>query len=367
MKKVIFCVNIPSPYRVDFFNELGKHSDLTVCYERRNSSERDNKWKGACASKYNEVMLDAKPVGVDRTIGFELCNYLRKHKSDILVFGNSFSPSGLLAIIWCRLHHREYYLESDGGFFKVDKFPKNLIKTFIRNGSIGYFETCKECIKSLEYVNYPEAQIVKYPFSSVRQSEIRKTAISNKDELKRELEISETKVLLSVGRFSYLAGYGKGYDVLLEVAEALDEDTGVYIVGDNPTEEFVRIKEARNLKNVHFVGFKEKNELAKYYSIANCFIILSRGDAWGLVVNEAMAFNLPVISSDKCNAGLEMIEDGRNGYVVSLDNPEEIAKKVKTIMKNGTEYYSESVYNTICRYTIETMVAAHLKAWNIEQ
>ena len=34
--KVLFMVNIPSPYRVDFFDELGKLCDLTVVYERKN-------------------------------------------------------------------------------------------------------------------------------------------------------------------------------------------------------------------------------------------------------------------------------------------------------------------------------------------
>lgn len=42
--KILFITNLPSPYRVDFFNELGKKIDLTVCYERESSSERDAKW-----------------------------------------------------------------------------------------------------------------------------------------------------------------------------------------------------------------------------------------------------------------------------------------------------------------------------------
>ena len=38
MKKVLLVTNIPSPYRVDFFDELGKLCDLTVVYERKNAS-----------------------------------------------------------------------------------------------------------------------------------------------------------------------------------------------------------------------------------------------------------------------------------------------------------------------------------------
>lgn len=39
--KVLFMANIPSPYRVDFFNELGKYCDLTVTFEGRTATDRD--------------------------------------------------------------------------------------------------------------------------------------------------------------------------------------------------------------------------------------------------------------------------------------------------------------------------------------
>ena len=35
-----------------------------------------------------------------------------------------------------------------------------------------------------------------------------------------------------------------------------------------------------------------------------------------LVINEAMGFGLPVITTDRCTAGLEMVKDGENGYLV---------------------------------------------------
>ena len=45
MKDVVFCTNIPSPYRVDFFNEFGRYCNLTVVYERHYSTERNIAWK----------------------------------------------------------------------------------------------------------------------------------------------------------------------------------------------------------------------------------------------------------------------------------------------------------------------------------
>ena len=42
--KVLFITNVPSPYRVDFFNEIGKYVDLTVLFERNNAKSRNDEW-----------------------------------------------------------------------------------------------------------------------------------------------------------------------------------------------------------------------------------------------------------------------------------------------------------------------------------
>lgn len=44
--KLLYITNIPSPYRVDFFNELSKYCDLTVLFERKKADDRDDNWYG---------------------------------------------------------------------------------------------------------------------------------------------------------------------------------------------------------------------------------------------------------------------------------------------------------------------------------
>ena len=181
----------------------------------------------------------------------------------------------------------------------------------------------------------------------------------------QELEgiaVTEKKVVLSVGRFSYEKGYGKGYDILLKVSEKLDGDTGVYIVGDEPTEEFVKLKEEKNLEHVHYIGFKEKNALAEYYAAADVFVLLTRGDVWGLVINEAMMFGLPVITTYQCIAGTELVKDGVNGYLSEPEDIQNIEEKIKKIIDNPemkTNFGRESL-KIIAPYTIENMAKEHL-------
>lgn len=362
--EVIFCTNLPSPYRVDFFNEFGKYCDLTVLYERHSSSERDKAWRGERATNFKEVYLELKLVGVDRARGGALRRYIMHHPSDVLIFTNYVSPATMEAILWCRLHNRQYYIEYDGGFNKKDGFLKSILKRILLKGAKGHLTTADEHINYLKSLGIPQDKIYKYPFTSVREKDIIEpsgTTKELKNEIRNRLGITESKVVLSVGRFSYDMGYGKGYDVLLKVASLCSSSIGFYIVGDNPTEEFVKMKSDMKLENVHYVGFKSKDELSEYYLVSDLFILLTRGDVWGLVVNEAMSYGLPIITSKYCVAGLELVKERKNGYVVNLDDISDIVEKTNNIVDNFevAQTMGRTSLEIINDYTIENMALAH--------
>ena len=360
MKKVLWCTNIPAPYSVDFYNELGQYCNLTVVYELKSSRERNPLWQGEGANRFKEVFLDLKPFGVDTALGAGLKEYIKNNSSDLLVFANYASPAAIQSILWCRLHGRKYIIDWDGGFYKEESFLKKFFKKLILGGADKYLISTEELNRYLLSLNIPQEKIFTYPFTSIREKDIvGKEGVTNVSlsQLKESLGISEKKVVLSVGRFSYDRGYGKGYDLLMRVAKQCAKDIGFYIVGDEPTEEFVKMKMDMNLENVHFVGFKTKVELSDYYKVADLFILLSRGDIWGLVINEAMSFGLPIISSDKCVAGLELVKDGKNGFIVGLSDVSFISKRVQIILDDETlrNEMGKNSLEVIRGYTIESM------------
>ncbi|MCF0105347.1 MAG: hypothetical protein HUJ53_01150, partial [Holdemanella sp.] len=166
--KVVFSTNLPSPYRVDFFNELGKYCDLTVLYERHSSSERDEKWKGEQAKNFKEVYLPLTPVGTDRSKGNALKDYIKKSEQDILILTNYISPATMNAILYCKLHKIPYCIEYDGGSNKKDKIYKLLFKKFLLGSAKAHFTTSDEHIKYLVSIGIHKDKIFKYPFSSIR-------------------------------------------------------------------------------------------------------------------------------------------------------------------------------------------------------
>ena len=137
---------------------------------------------------------------------------------------------------------------------------------------------------------------------------------------------------------------------------------GVYIVGGEETEEYKKIIKQFNLKNIHFVPFQKPEIVELYFKAADFFVFPTRGDVWGLVINEAMARALPIITTDKCVSGLELIENGKAGYVIPSDDVNILSNKIKQIINDDQSREQMAVYNLekIKEYTIEQMAKIHM-------
>jgi len=76
---------------------------------------------------------------------------------------------------------------------------------------------------------------------------------------------------------------------------------------------------------VVFAGFRQIEELPAFYSGAGAFVHPALEEPWGLVINEAMASGLPVLSSRNVGAAEELVVEGTTGYLFDPNNFEEMA------------------------------------------
>ena len=173
------------------------------------------------------------------------------------------------------------------------------------------------------------------------------------------------KIAITVGQFIYR----KGFDILLNAWALCDKEYELYIIGAEPTKEYIDIKDRLHLKNVHFEGFKTKEELKCYYQAADLFVLPTREDIWGLVVNEAMANGLPVITTDHCVAGIELVQNGENGYIVPTEDCNSLAERIMQILGDDELCYQmgRNSLIKIREYTIEKMAKTHMKILEKDQ
>ena len=175
--------------------------------------------------------------------------------------------------------------------------------------------------------------------------------------LREKLGMTEEKILLYVGRYDPK----KGMDDLLHAIPRLDPDCGVYFVGGEPTQAHLDWCRENGITNAHFIGFTKKDALAEYYRAADALVLPTWSDVWGLVVNEAMSFGLSVITTDQCVAGMELVRDGENGYVVPIRDREALATAINRLLSRDYRQMGANALESIRPYTVENMTRRHVE------
>ncbi len=129
------------------------------------------------------------------------------------------------------------------------------------------------------------------------------------------------------------------------------------IAGDGPLRAAAEALVAKlAVPDVHFTGFLNQSEISRAYVAADVFVLPSRlHETWGLVVNEAMNFALPIVVSDKTGCAADLVHEGRNGFVVQHDSATSLAAALGTLVANPEmrrRFGAESL-RVIQHYSIE--------------
>ena len=361
MKKVLYLTNYPAPYRVAFFSELGKYCNLTVLFDETEDEQehRNKEWFSHNFANFNAIFLKKKKF-FGKNVSFEVIKWL-KNSFDSIIIGVYSTFTAQLAILYMNRHKIGFIIETDGGIVKngkglLEKWKKRLISS-----ANMWLSPSKNADSYLSFYGADINRIYRYPFTSLNNKDILNSCPTkdSKSQIRKELGINSKYIVLSVGQFIYR----KGNDILIRAASKINSEAQIVIVGGKPTKEYIQLIEDLNLNNVSFIDFKNKKLLAKYYLSADVFVMPTREDIWGLVINEAMAFGLPIISSDRCMAALELITENENGYIVHVEDYLAIAEKVNQLLNdNGSRLkMGEKSLTRIKGYTIEEMTATHIK------
>jgi glycosyltransferase involved in cell wall biosynthesis len=86
---------------------------------------------------------------------------------------------------------------------------------------------------------------------------------------------------------------------------------------------------------VVFAGFKNQKELPSLYAAADVLVVPSLSEAWGLVVNEAMCFGLPVIVSDRVGAAVDLVREGENGFIFPVGDIDRLAEDLSSVLRDS--------------------------------
>lgn len=387
--KVLFLTNYPAPYRVDFFNMLGQKVELTVAFtdNPEMQAHRSAKWFIDDYSGFHAVFLKDKLQIGKIKICRDVISLLQK-QYDQIIFGGYSTGTQMYAIEYLRRKKIPFAIEADGGMIKTESFIHYWIKKHFIGSANAWLSSGKLTTDYFLHYGAKKESIYWYPLTSQKKAEVvkareylnefvekpntKKQLIENdlvlqnkfiskklydiKKYARETLKIKESRMILFVGQLIYR----KGIDVLLHAAKFVPNDIAVLIVGGEPTEEYLSIKKELRLDHVYFENFKVKKDLAKYYQAADLFVMPTREDIWGLVINEAMSYGLPIVSTDRCVAAMELVEDNVNGLIVPADDADALAKGIMCVLSADLREMGWQSLHKISSYTIEKMVETHM-------
>ena len=364
MKKLLFVTSYASPYRVHFFDELGKYAEVTVLFADRKEDQthRSGDWFVNGEGRFNGIQLLKRVASPKkRDLCLDVIGWLKKPWDHIILCGYS-SPTVILAMMYLRLHRIPFYMEVDGGLIRENAGVKFRMKRLLVSQASHWISSGNHTTRYLVHYGAREQDTFLYPFTSLWQREIPAAvpAEEEKKYLRQKLGMTEEKIILYVGRFDPK----KGMDDLLQVCPALDGAAGIYFVGGEPTEAHLAFCKDNGLENVHFLGFQKKDALAEYYRASDLLVLPTWSDVWGLVINEAMAHGLPIVTTDRCVAGVELVENGVNGYIVPAKDQEALACAINRVLSEDYRTMGKTSLEKIRPYTIENMARAHMEIFS---
>lgn len=354
MSKILFFAVYPAPYRAALAGALQKEYDTDVFYLGSGGDDRAKEWFDG--GRYHS--LD----NADGRAYFDECkkNIKRYDLVAVMDFCGRVSVE-LLAL--CRRKKVPYISNCDGVMlFRHGNFLKDLLKKYLLGKAAAYLASGEHAKDYFLHYGADENKIHFHPFTSIGKADILPSTLSDgeKAALRKKLGLPQGKLCISVGRYIPL----KRYDVLLELWSRMPSDVSLLLMGGGPEKEKYRqIIEKNRLGNVILEDFHPFEELFEYYRAADLFLHPTSYDVWGLVLNEAMASGLPVVVSDTCVAGLELIRNGENGYIVHLGDDDGFIERAKTILGDDDlrRRMSAEAIKTILPYTTEKMVSSQMK------
>lgn len=183
------------------------------------------------------------------------------------------------------------------------------------------------------------------------------------------LTISETKIsklnnknIIFVGR---LAINQKGLDYLIDIGNQLEKDWKILVAGEGvDKEKFTKMISDNKLEDkIILKGALKSEELIDLYLSGSIFISTSRWEGFGLVITEAMACGLPIVSFNNLGPK-EILKDGDYGILVKDHNINNFITELKKLIeyKESREMFQLKSLERVQDFKIDII----LTKWNVE-
>ena len=330
--KLLYVGNMPSPYQMELFKKISDSSLAEVKVLFCMWSYPGRGWQRPELPENFEVLpsISLQWLLPDLVLSFNIERKIRLFLPDVAIVGSYMVP-GLHQAMRVLTALRIPWLYWDEIHALSGNPLKRSIRKYLRNKVLrecsGVLAIGKRAKVFFEELVDGARPVYNFPYSS---------------NLTRFFQISRKP---SDGAIRFLFSgqliHRKGVDILIEAFKKVAphfEHTSLTILGDGPLRRELEARVPPEIRDrVTFEGMVQWESLPRYYSNADVFVFPSRHDGWGIVVPEAMASGLPVVSTKEVTAALDLVHENQSGFLFQKDDEDALVSHMTYFCENPHE------------------------------
>ncbi|SHJ61442.1 Glycosyl transferases group 1 [Pseudozobellia thermophila] len=324
-----------APYRIDFFNALAANFDATFYFTNANLLDQQfdqDRLRGQCEFKFNLLEKGFQIGG--RQVRLGIRKIIKRETPDVIICSeySQITMSVLMLRYTMRLSYKVFTISDDSIALSIERKG---IRKFLRD----------QASKSIDAIIFPsdavgewyrqnvngKTKLLTLPIihdNGVFRSKLAESLPQAQNYL-HKFQLMNKKVFLFVGRLVDI----KNVDFLIRAfaKSGVGEETVLVVVGSGPEEKNLKNR-ARSLRleNVClFPGRFEGNDLFAWYTIADCLVLPSYQEPYGVVVNEALLAGCKVLCSNR--AGSSDLVNAKNGYLFDPFEVDELSSLIAKV------------------------------------
>jgi glycosyltransferase involved in cell wall biosynthesis len=341
--KLVLITEIIAPYRIPVFNALAQRPEveLHVVFLSENDPTLRQWQVYKNEIKFHYDVLPSSRLRLGRhnlLLNRGVRSTLSRSKPDVVIAGGYNYSACWSAAYWAKARSVPFLLWAESTIHdqRRNYALVELIKKRFLNMCTAFIVPGKSSLHYLQHLGIAEQRIITAPnavdtnlFSNLAEA-------ARRDEANRRAHSHlPAKYFLFAGRLIKEKGVFDLLDAYSQLGPEIRRDIGlVFVGGGSSRPELVDRASQIQPGKIQFPGFLHREELAQVYGLAEAFIFPTHSDPWGLVVNEAMACGLPIVSTTVAGCTPDLVEDGSNGFVVEPCDPSGLASAMNTLATN---------------------------------
>jgi len=383
MKKLAILSTHPIQYHSHWFRALAARPELDLqvfyCYQPSPADQAragfgvEFEWDIPLLEGYRYTFLNGSRSdlgGLFALSASQIAKILRGGDFDVVLVNGWHYKAAWQAIFACWKAGIPVMVRGDSQLGSPRSLTKRLLKYPVYRSFIPRFDACLAVgTRSREYYLHYGADphrvfLVPHAIQDDLFRRSAEKAQPRRAVLRREWGLNnQQSVFLFAGKFIEVK---RPMDFLQAIQAAVCQDSTVVglMVGDGPLRSACEQFVSDHGLPVHFTGFLNQSRIVDAYVAADCLVLPSGQETWGLVVNEAMSCSRPAVVSDAVGCAPDLIHEGRTGAVFPMGDVEALAKILVCFAKNPKRQRTmgECALAALSPYSLEAAVQGVINA-----